>query len=145
MSDKDKKSKNGSGDYTVGRGKPPVASRFKPGQSGNPGGRKKGSRNYDTILAAVMESEIAVTENGRKRKVSKFEELHLCAFREAQHDAKVREDLFDRYERCDNSTTQIQEELPEEDRAIIDRGRQRAGAKKASNDPDGDEGAPDDD
>ncbi|MBB4054040.1 hypothetical protein GGR20_003712 [Devosia subaequoris] len=140
-----KKSKSGSGDYTVGRGKPPVASRFKPGQSGNPGGRKKGSRNYKTILAAVMESEIAVTENGRKLKVSRFEALVLCAFKDAQHDAKVRSDLFDRYERCDDGASEIQEELPEEDRAIIDRGRERAGPKKASNAPGGDEGALDDD
>jgi hypothetical protein len=28
-------------DYTVGRGKPPVASQFKPGQSGNPKGRPR--------------------------------------------------------------------------------------------------------
>ncbi|MBB4053597.1 hypothetical protein GGR20_003259 [Devosia subaequoris] len=140
-----KKSKNGSGDYTVGRGKPPVASRFKPGQSGNPGGRKKGSRNYKTILAEVMESEIAMTDNGRKRTVTRFEALLLCAVQEAKHDPKVRSDLFDRYERCDDGASQIQEELPEEDREIIDRGRQRAGAKMASNALNGDEGAPDDD
>ncbi|MEM7222740.1 MAG: DUF5681 domain-containing protein [Pseudomonadota bacterium] len=31
--------------YEVGYGKPPVESRFKPGQSGNPRGRPKGSKN----------------------------------------------------------------------------------------------------
>jgi Family of unknown function (DUF5681) len=31
--------------YEVGYGKPPVATRFQPGQSGNPLGRSKGSRN----------------------------------------------------------------------------------------------------
>jgi hypothetical protein len=31
--------------YEVGYGKPPRESRFKPGQSGNPGGRPKGSKN----------------------------------------------------------------------------------------------------
>ena len=30
-----------SGDYEVGYGKPPVSGRFKPGQSGNPSGRRK--------------------------------------------------------------------------------------------------------
>ncbi len=31
--------------YEVGYGKPPVASRFKPGQSGNPRGRPRGAKN----------------------------------------------------------------------------------------------------
>lgn len=31
--------------YDVGYGKPPPAHRFKPGQSGNPRGRRKGSKN----------------------------------------------------------------------------------------------------
>ena len=30
--------------YEVGYGKPPAGTRFKPGQSGNPAGRPKGSR-----------------------------------------------------------------------------------------------------
>ena len=36
--------------YEVGRGKPPVHTRWKPGQSGNPGGRPKHSRNFGTIV-----------------------------------------------------------------------------------------------
>src|SRR5687768_11122353 len=35
--------------YQVGYGKPPVHSRFKPGQSGNPRGRPKGARNRPII------------------------------------------------------------------------------------------------
>ena len=31
-----------SGDYEVGYGRPPVQSRFQPGQSGNPAGKRKG-------------------------------------------------------------------------------------------------------
>jgi len=34
-----------AGDYEVGYGKPPAAHRFQKGQSGNPKGRKKGSKN----------------------------------------------------------------------------------------------------
>lgn len=37
------------GDYPVGYAKPPVESRFKPGQSGNPRGRPKGSRNRNNL------------------------------------------------------------------------------------------------
>lgn len=35
--------------YEVGYGRPPVQSRFRPGQSGNPRGRPRGSRNRRTI------------------------------------------------------------------------------------------------
>lgn len=31
-----------NGDYKIGKGKPPAHSQFKPGQSGNPSGKKKG-------------------------------------------------------------------------------------------------------
>ncbi|WP_342353589.1 DUF5681 domain-containing protein [Acuticoccus sediminis] len=38
-------------DPQVGRGKPPKHSQCKPGQSGNPGGRTKGSKNDKTTTA----------------------------------------------------------------------------------------------
>jgi hypothetical protein len=36
-------------DYEVGRGKPPKAARFKPGQSGNPKGRPRGTSLKDIV------------------------------------------------------------------------------------------------
>ena len=35
----------------VGYGRPPVNRQFKPGQSGNPRGRPKGSKNFPTMFA----------------------------------------------------------------------------------------------
>jgi hypothetical protein len=55
----------------VGYGKPPEATRFKPGQSGNPRGRPKGSRNLATDLAAELGEQITVREAGRPRRISK--------------------------------------------------------------------------
>lgn len=41
---------HGAADYEVGYGRPPVATRFKAGQSGNPSGRAKGTRNLTTVF-----------------------------------------------------------------------------------------------
>jgi Family of unknown function (DUF5681) len=57
--------------YDVGYGKPPKTSQFKPGQSGNPKGRKKGSRGLKTDLGAELRSKVPVTENGKTRQLTK--------------------------------------------------------------------------
>ena len=46
--------KDRNGHYEVGYGKPPVATRWQPGQSGNPKGREKGARGLKTDLAAAL-------------------------------------------------------------------------------------------
>jgi len=56
-------------DYAVGYGKPPKDSRFKKGQSGNPGGRPKGSKNLLTLIHDELDRPIPVREDGRSRKV----------------------------------------------------------------------------
>lgn len=55
----------------VGYCKPPRSSQFRPGVSGNPNGRPKGTRNLATDLAAELGEQIAVRENGRLRQISK--------------------------------------------------------------------------
>lgn len=55
----------------VGYRKPPKHSQFKPGQSGNPNGRPKGSKNLSSILAEELDVKVPVTENGKRLKVSK--------------------------------------------------------------------------
>lgn len=58
-------------EYTVGYRKPPQATRFKPGQSGNPRGRPKGSPNLATDLSTELGELITVREGGEARRVSK--------------------------------------------------------------------------
>jgi hypothetical protein len=54
----------------VGYGKPPKQSQFKPGQSGNPKGRPKGTRNFKTEVHAMLEAPVTITRNGRTSKIS---------------------------------------------------------------------------
>ena len=60
-------------DYDVGYAKPPVATQFKKGQSGNPKGGKKGPRKPADVIAAAMAEKVSVMINGRRRTISKFE------------------------------------------------------------------------
>jgi hypothetical protein len=57
----------------VGYGRPPVGTRFRAGQSGNPRGRPKGARNLSTVVAAALSERVAVNENGRRRRITKLE------------------------------------------------------------------------
>lgn len=57
--------------YEVGYGRPPQTSQFKTGQSGNPRGRPKGSKNLQTLLREELDQKVQVTENGRPRLMSK--------------------------------------------------------------------------
>jgi hypothetical protein len=56
----------------AGYGRPPVAGRFKAGQSGNPGGRPKGSKNLRTLIKEEGGKKVVVQEGGRRKKVSKM-------------------------------------------------------------------------
>jgi hypothetical protein len=114
--------KSSAADFAVGRGKPPSHYRFKPGQSGNPGGRKRGSRNLRTVLEEVLLSEIEMTENGRKRTVSILEALIKRSAQEGlRGDLRAIKDLLDRFERHVGSEPEIPDELAEHDKAILQR------------------------
>jgi hypothetical protein len=58
-------------EHKVGYGKPPKSGQFKRGKSGNPKGRPKGSLKLSTDLAAELNEQITVREDGRARRVSK--------------------------------------------------------------------------
>ena len=57
----------------VGYGRPPVATQFRQGVSGNPRGRPKGARNFATVVAATLGERISITENGRRKRITKLD------------------------------------------------------------------------
>src|SRR4051794_2005701 len=61
--------------YKVGRGKPPLKTRFKPGQSGNPRGRPKGRRGISALLQAQLQTLIKVTEDGQTKRMTKLQAI----------------------------------------------------------------------
>jgi len=65
------------GHSAVGYGKPPVHTRFKKGQSGNPKGRRKGQRNVHTVVDEALSQRITIREGNRTRSVTKLDAVIL--------------------------------------------------------------------
>ncbi len=58
-------------DYEVGRGKPPVHTRFKKGQSGNPRGPRP--KNLPALLVEALNEPVVVTIDGERCEITKRE------------------------------------------------------------------------
>ena len=67
--------RNPSKTYDVGYRKPPVQSRFRKGQSGNPTGRTPGSKNLAMLLADALDQRVVVKEGAKRRAITKREAI----------------------------------------------------------------------
>jgi len=127
-------------DKKIGYRNPPVHSRFPKGKSGNPGGRKKDSRNFRTVLEEVMARE--VEQPGKKRPIPLMEALFLkqadCGLK---GDWKAIDSLLDRYERHALHHNDSPAELPEEDAQMLDEFLERRRNRRSSaTEPEDDDG-----
>jgi hypothetical protein len=111
-----------SPEHVVGYGRPPKATQFKKGQSGNPKGRPKGSRPVGAVLQEILGQRIAVTENGRTRRLPALEvmlrRLANDAMRSEPVALKLMLSLFDRYGESPEAGIRLDEVLAE-DKAIL--------------------------
>ena len=55
--------------YEIGYRKPPKSTQFKPGQSGNPSGKKKAPKSNDQIFQDILSTKLKVTKNGDTKQV----------------------------------------------------------------------------
>lgn len=105
----------------VGYKKPPRKSRFKPGQSGNPKGRPKGSQNQRTLLEKELMQKVTVTEYGKKRKITKGHAVAKRTVEQAMNGNEKSQDLIFRL--TSHTASQTPDAAPsstEGDQAIID-------------------------
>jgi hypothetical protein len=108
----------------VGYGRPPKATQFKPGASGNPRGRPKGTRIVGAVLRDVVRQRIAVTENGKTRRILVLEVvLRRLANDAMRSDAKALRlllSLIERYAESPEAEHHLEDVLAE-DREILTR------------------------
>jgi len=64
-----RKEDSSSPGYSVGYGKPPVATRFQPGRSGNPTGGSKGGKETEATIVRVLNETVVVAERGKTRRM----------------------------------------------------------------------------
>ena len=60
-------------DYEVGYGKPPIHTRFKKGQSGNPSGGRRPRPLPGQLFHQLLQETVVVTEQGQRRRMTKLQ------------------------------------------------------------------------
>jgi hypothetical protein len=64
---------SGAGSYEIGYCKPPMTTRFRKGQSGNPKGRGKGMKDFAAAFMKAMNQTVTVSHHGKPKKISKLD------------------------------------------------------------------------
>ncbi|MES0863738.1 DUF5681 domain-containing protein [Ruegeria sp. SCPT10] len=110
-------------DYEVGYRKPPKNTRFRKGQSGNPKGRPKGARGLKTDLRAELSERVTITENGRRKTLTKQQlVMKQLTARAVKADIRAISKLAELAIALlgpEDEASQVEDKLSEEDEAIL--------------------------
>ena len=115
-------------DYEIGYGKPPKHTRFQPGQSGNPKGRPRRSRNLKTLFNLERLAMVTVREAGREHRVTKLHALVMALFAKAMRaDTKAVGQIIQLDERLGNDQDDAVsgQPLTDEEQEVLDSLAQR--------------------
>lgn len=116
--------------YEVGYGRPPKSSRFKPGQSGNPRGRPKGSLNTSEALSRELDQKISVRVDGMTIRMTKREATIKRLVADALAGKKYALDVVLVHERARAEAAGAVVQQSDEDTAILERFLLRVGASQ---------------
>src|SRR5947199_134552 len=107
-------------DYEVGYCRPPLATRFRPGQITNPKGRSKKPKTVGKSLADLLKKRIEITEDGKTRTMTMQDIImHRLMHRAAKGDLKAIQMLFalmDRYQDSPDTSLDPLDLAPEDQR-----------------------------
>lgn len=117
--------------YPVGYCRPPEATQFKPGRSGNPRGRPKGSKCLKTLIRENLTEKVPVRTGSGQRKMSRIEALiHKLVQQGMNGNSRAIAELMKFYasavpeEKCAVGTS-IQGDLTAADIAVLNAFRQQ--------------------
>jgi uncharacterized protein DUF5681 len=111
-----------SDNYEVGWGKPPISTRFMKGQSGNPKGRPRGTKNPKTDLMEELREIIVVREGDRTVRMSKQRAMIKTVMNKSlKGDARAIITLIrmmTRFTETDGGSTEVDEALSVDEREL---------------------------
>ena len=126
----------------VGKCKPPVHSRWKPGQCGNPRGRPKGALNFRTEVKSMLEAPVTVNDGGKPKTMTTLRaSLWRVRERALKGNDKALTKLLDLAVRVLGDPVQPTSDISQDDHAMLEAAFQRRIEREATKDksPDGDD------